>query len=531
MLPRVQTPTAPETSDADNGLGGGPADALVRWIKRVGLVGGPLAAAAIFWAQPAGLSPAGCAVVAVAAWMALWWLTEAVPLAATALLPLVLFPVLHVQPLSLTARSYADEVIFLFAGGFLMGLALEASGLHRRLALFAVLIVGTSPRRLLAGLMLATGGISLFVSNTATTLMMLPIGLSLVTVLEAIRREHPGGRDEWDPRSARNFAARTLLGVAYAATLGGMGTPIGTPPNAVMRGAVQTTLGVEIGFWQWVIVAAPIQLLLFPAGWLILVVLFPVRAAGIEGGRAHLRDELARLGRLSREEWFTAVVFTIAVAGWIFRDAIASALGLHMQQGERSVRLLTDAGIAVAAGVVLLCVPVRRASAARPATVLSWDHAQRLPWGVLVLFGGGLAMAAAMTATGVDDALAAQFKSLGGLPLGLVLLVVVAVIVLTGELAGNVAAATAMMPILLAAAGPMGVDPVLLVFAATFAVSCGFMLPVATPPNAIVFATGRIGLQRMLRAGLALDLAGIAVITGVMWALGPTLLQWAGIAR
>lgn len=522
---------------------------------------GPLAGVAVWMLLPKasvgagvgaasgeGLSAGGGIVIALAAWMGVWWMTEAVALPVTALLPLVLLPLMGVMTFEAAAVPYASEVLFLFMGGFILGLSLETTGLHLRFALLTMLGVGTSPRRLIAGVMAATALISTLVSNTATTLMMLPIGMSLIGLIEARRKDAGSEGAGWDDRSTANFGGALLLGIAYAASLGGMGTPIGSPPNLVMRGAVSATLGVEIGFWQWVVVAAPIVGLLVPLCWAMLVVMFPVRARGIEGGRAALRAQLAGLGPLRREQWFVLAVFGITVAGWVLRDQLTAWFGLTMPVGGsggvggKSVRVLTDAGVALFGAFVLMTVPIRARSRAGDGereggrggggggrTVLTWEQAERLPWGVLILFGGGLSMAAAFTATGVDRFLGQQFALIAGWPVVVVLLIVVGGITLFGELAGNVAVATAVMPVLLAAAKPLGMDPLLLTFAAGFAVSCGFMLPVATPPNAIVFATGRIGMGRMLRAGAVLDLLCVVVIVGLMRVLGPTLLRWVGL--
>ncbi len=494
------------------------AGGVIRW---VGLVAGPLACVAILGFVPtggAGLTDPQRSVLALAAWMALWWLSEAVPLSATALLPLVGLPVLGVMTMRQAAAPFADELIFVFLGGFIVGVALEATGLHRRIALVAMLALGTTPRRLIGAVMLATGVISMFVSNTATTMMMLPLGLSMVKLAEDQQSDGQGGGG-WDARCTANFGAAMLLGIAYAATIGGMGTPIGTPPNLVMVGYAREVLGIEVTFRQWMIVAMPVVLLLLPAAWGVLVLLHPIRAKGLSGGKRFVREELRALGPMRREEWAVVGVFALAVIGWVFRGQISAMTG----------RSVSDALVAILAALLLLCVPIRSGGVAGPRMVLTWAQAEKLPWGVLLFFGGGLSMASAITSTKLDATLAAHLGALGGLNVVFILLVVCAAMTLVGELASNVALATMMMPILAGAAGALGVPPLELLIAAALASSLGFALPVATPPNAIVFASGRIGMHRMMRAGIVLDVIGVLLLVGVLGLGGRLLMGWAGL--
>lgn len=494
----------------------------------VGLILGPAVFIGLLVLLPAGseggLTGSGRVVCAAAAWMAVWWLTEAVPLAVTALLPLVIFPLGGVGSMRQAAAPYADEVIFLFMGGFVLGKSLEHSGLHRRLALWSVRVIGSSPARMIGGMMLATALISMFVSNTATAMMMTPIALSIATLVDA-RAAAPGGA--WSARDAGNFACAMLLGVAYASSIGGMGTIIGTPPNMVFNGFVERELGTTIGFTQWMIVAMPVVLVLLPASWFMLLAMHPVRARGIEGGREFVASELRALGPMRRAEWMVLIVFVCAVVLWIFRQPVCTATGLVVTGKDgRAAALLSDAGIAILAALVLLIVPV----GLRPrTTVITWRQAERLPWGILLLFGGGLSLAWAIDQSGLDDVIGRQFGSLAGLPGWAVLLIVIAVMTFVGELSSNTAAATAAMPILTAAGRGMGLEPIPLLMGAVLACSLGFMLPVATPPNAIVYATGRVPSSRMLRAGLALDVLGILVIWGVLVLAGPWLMRLAGI--
>ncbi|MCC6322455.1 MAG: SLC13/DASS family transporter [Phycisphaerales bacterium] len=487
---------------------------LAHAVQWTGLAAGPLLALAVHHLAPDTLPKEGRRVLAVMVWMAAWWLTEAIPISATALLPLVLLPMLGVSTMKQAAAPYADEVIFLFVGGFILGEALRASGLHRRIAIGTLLAVGTSPSRIVGGIMLVTCLISMWVSNTATTIMMLPIGMSLVALVERCAKSDGAAESGWTPEAVRHLTISIVLGIAYAASIGGLGTPIGTPPNVIMRGQAEALLKREIGFGEWVMIAAPLSLVFCGLAWLTLTrLLHRVRAGHIAGGRDLMLAEKRSLGKVTRAEWITAVVFIGAATGWVLRTEIVRVFDLTMTANGKPVPLLTDAGIAVAAALMLVLIPV---SVRRRQFVVSAESLDTLPWGILLLFGGGTSIAEAMSRTGVDKFLGSQFAGMSGLPQGLVLFVLIAAIVFGGELASNVAVVTALMPVLAAAAEPMGMDPLTLMFAAALAASCGFMLPVATPPNALAFATRKVTQSQMIRAGLLLDLVGIALLTGLM---------------
>lgn len=454
-------------------------------------------------AMPA-LTESGKRVIALAVVMATWWLTETIPVSITALLPVAVLPLLDVGTIQSAAAPYADKVLFLFLGGFIIGEALRQSGLHRRLALLTLLAVGASPARMVGGIMLATGFISMWVSNTATTIMMLPIGLSMVALVEARSRLPGASESGWTAAAVRNFGAAIVLGIAYAASIGGIGTPVGSPPNLIMLNYVQHALHRDIGFGQWMLVGMPIVAVFLPAAWLLLTRwLHPVRAGEVPGGRTMLRDELSRLGPVSRAERATLAVFLFAAAAWIFRKFIADAIG----------RPLTDEGIAVIAAISLFVIPI----GVRPRrAVIEYQHVESLPWGILLLFGGGLSIAAAMSREGVDIYLGSLFAGLSHLPMPLLVLILVSAVTFIGELTSNAAVVTALMPVLGAAAVGMGVDPIPLMLAATLGSSCGFMLPVATPPNALAYATKRITQGQMIRTGVLLDIVGIAIVTAAV---------------
>jgi sodium-dependent dicarboxylate transporter 2/3/5 len=410
-----------------------------------------------------------------------------------------------------TAAPYADPVIFLFLGGVMLGAAMERWCLHRRLALLTMLAVGTRPAQLVGGIMLATAAISMWVSNTATAVMMLPIGMSLV--------QFASGRGQ----SAANFAKCMMLGIAYAATIGGIGTVIGTPPNAVAMGFIERRYGVEIGFWGWLKIGLPILIVFLPLAWLCLVKLvFPCPAAAVSGARALIQQELRALGPPSRGEALTGVVFILAAVAWVLRQPLAGMLGLvDRPAGAPAEYLLTDAGIAMIAALLLFTIPVD----ARSRTfLLEWKDAARLPWGVLILLGGGLTLAAAFGANGVDRYIGAGFKALSGLPVLAVVGIVTAIVVFTTEFGSNTAVVNIFLPIVAAAAVDLGVHPYLLIFPTALAASYAFMMPMGTPPNALAFASGHLRVPDMAKAGFLLNLLSILVITLFIYYAAPVLL-------
>lgn len=481
-----------------------------------GLALGPLLGvmAYLITAAAPGLTTDARRVIALAVLMATWWLTEALPVSVTALLPVALLPLMGVANVKQACAPYADDILFLFMGGFILGEAIRASGLHRRAALMTILAVGATPGRMVGGMMLATAVISMWVSNTATTIMMLPIGVSIVSLVEARSRQASGSGaiSDWTPAAVSHFGIALVLGIAYAASIAGMATPVGTPPNLIMLNFAENSLGRGIGFREWMMIGLPLVTILLPIAWLVLTrVLHPVRAREVPGGREFIREELHRLGRLSRAEWVTLGVFVCTAAAWIGREPLARAAGLVRTRPDgRSELMLTDAGIAIIAAIVLFLIPIRL----RPReAVVKWREAERLPWGILLLFGGGLSLAKAMETTGVDKYLGSLFGGLEGMPLLLMLLVLVASVTIIGELASNAAVVTALMPVLAAAAPAMGMAPIPLMLAATLGSSCGYMLPVATPPNALAFSTGRVTQPQMIRAGALLDVIGIVMVS------------------
>lgn len=458
---------------------------------RIGFFAGPLVAAAVYALVP--LEPGGRATAAIGAWMAVWWMTEAIPLPATALLPAVAFPLTGALSAGAALRPYASGVVFLFMGGFMIGLAMQRWKLHLRIALTLVRLVGTTPRLLIGGFMLATAALSMWISNTATAIMLLPVGVSVIDLL----RTHV---NEADPAFVR-FAAMLMLAIAYAASIGGLGTLIGSPPNLVFANFVGNELGRPVTMLTWMRVGVPLVLVMLPLAWLWLTrgMTLKVPAAA----RAEIDAELGRLAPMSRGERVVGVVFVLTALAWILRPQLNALPGLAR---------LDDTLIALTAALALFVIPV---DWRRRVFALDWDTAVKLPWGILLLFGGGLSLAAAIGANGVDAWLASGFAGLGGVAPIWVLLAVASLVIFVTELSSNTATANTFIPVLSAAAIGLGIEPMPVLMAAALAASCAFMLPVATPPNAIVFASGRVTIARMATTGFGLNLIAIAAIVAV----------------
>ena len=454
---------------------------------------------------PAGMEPIAWRTAGVAAWMAIWWISETIPIAATALLPLALFPLLAIQPIDAAAAPYANPIIFLFMGGFMIAGAFERWGLHRRIALQVVHAVGTRPASIVGGFMIASALLSMWVSNTATAVMMLPIGISVIGLTTPVRGDDASNESVQE----HNFALCTMLGIAYGCSIGGLATLIGTPPNALLAGYMAETYGVRIGFGQWMLVGVPLVVVTLPLTWLLLTrAIYPVGDVAIEGSAEAIARERSGLGPITRPEaLLSAVVLTIAIA-WITQPLLANVL-----PG------LSDAGIAILGALVLFVLPAGDGSGE---TLLGWRSAGRLPWDVLILFGGGLSLAAAISRSGLADWIGTALSGMSGWSLVLVALITTLVVIFLTELTSNTATAAAFLPVVGSVAVAMGADPILLALPAALAASCAFMLPVATPPNAIVYGTGRVRIPEMARAGFALNLLFLAAIVLVNF----TLVRW-----
>lgn len=475
------------------------------------LLGAAIFVAVLLLPPPADLGVGGQRVLATAALMATWWMTEALPIPVTALLPVLLFPLFDLMSVRDAAAPYAHDLVFLFLGGFVLALGVERSGLHRRIALRVIMLVGSGPARLVLGFMLATAFLSMWISNTATVMLMLPIALA---VIEQMR---PPDAAPSFPR----FAVALLLGVAYAASIGGTGTLIGTPPNIVLAG-VLTQIYPEappIGFVQWMFFGLPLVALFLPLTWLLLVRLLPTtRLQGVrvhESGRAAVRDSLRALGPLRRIERLVLIVFTLTAAGWVFRAPLD--LGVLRLPGLTDLfPAVTDASIALFAAVLLFLLPGEKG---RP--LFAWPDIQRgIPWGILLLFGGGFALAEGMQQSGVTLFIGQLLTRVDTLPLWGMLLLTCLLLTFLTELTSNTATASILIPVMAAAAVSIGQHPLILMLPAALNASFAFMLPVATPPNAIVFSAPWITIRIMARTGVLLNFAGALIVTAMMYLLG-----------
>lgn len=447
---------------------------------------------------PAGLSPEGWRTAGAALCMAVFWICESVPIPVTALLPLVLFPALGLGDIRETAAPFANPVIYLFLGGFLIALAMQRWGLHRRVAINLIGAMGTRPSRLVAGFLLASSLVSMWVSNTATALMMLPIALSIVQLLPAEGRGSAG---------QKNFTTALLLAVAYGATTGGMATLIGTPPNALLAGYVSKAYGFELGFGQWMLLGVPVMLITLPVVYLVLTrVSFRLEPGEIPGLAAHIARERAGLGAWSRGEIAVLAVFSLTALSWVLQPLLV-----------RAVPLLSDTTIAMIGGLLLFLIPV---NLRRGEFVMNWESTKGLPWDVLLLFGGGLSLAGAIEKHGLSRYLGQLCAGLDGIPAIAIVAVVCFGILMLTELTSNTATAATFLPIAGALAVSLGENPLLFLIPTALAANCSYMLPVGTPPNAIVFGSGRITLPQMARAGMWLNVLLVPIIVGLVMLLG-----------
>ncbi len=476
--------------------------------QRVGRILGPVVFALMLVTEnsQSTMSPEAWRVAAIGVWMAIWWATEAIPVFVTAFLPIVAFDPLGVATISEAAARYADPIIFLYLGGFILALALEKWNLHKRIALAILDRTGTDGRRLVGGFMLVCALLSMWMTNTSTTMMLLPIVLSVSTVIV----ENAGDLSD---RDQSHFRIAMLLGLAYAASIGGLATLIGTPPNGLLVGFMAENYGIEISFARWMIVGIPITAIMLPLAWLVLTrVVFKVNIPASDAVEKHLHDMRVALGSISTPERRVAFVFAAVIFSWMLLGPLLKWAGLNG---------LSDAGIAMTAAVVLFMLP--SGDLEKP-QLMTWDDTLRLPWGVLILFGGGLSLAAAVKDSGL-----ALWLGQGLAPLnvfGTVALVVaaVALVIFLTELTSNLATAATLLPVVGAIAYQAGVPPIVLTVPITIAASCAFMLPVATPPNAIVFATGAISIPQMVRAGFVLNILGIIMVTLISLFVAPWLL-------
>ncbi|SMY12976.1 SLC13 family permease [Brevibacterium jeotgali] len=537
----------------------------IRW---TGFAAGLLAAVLLFSLLPDSMPSAARVTAATAALMGIWWMTEAIPIPATALIPLVVFPVFNGVDMSDVGGSYGSDTIFLFMGGFLIALSMQKWNLHRRIALFVLRVMGDRTNFMIAGFMISTGFLSMWVSNTATAVLMLPIGLSvLLLVNETMERSEEqsslaasgdekaagasgagdgggstaseqseasgstasgstasgstppasGGDEDGVSDSVKdavlksNFGTALMLAIAYSASIGSLGTIIGTPPNIFLVGYLSDNHGIEIGFGQWMLVGVPIAVVMMVIAWFLLTkVLFRPEVQRIPGGRGLIDDELAKLGPMSRPEWMVLVIFALAALSWILIPVLFDPAPI------------SDAGIAMTVGLILFILP---AGAQRGVRLLDWDTAVDMPWGVLLLFGGGLALSGQFTDSGLTEAIGGAVEGIAGVPIILLVAVLVGAIIFLTEITSNTATAATFIPVVGGVALGIAADPLLLTVPVALAATCAFMLPVATPPNAVAFGTGYVSIAQMVKGGVWLNLISIVIITLAamtlaVWAFG-----------
>ncbi|WP_017548353.1 MULTISPECIES: SLC13 family permease [Salinicoccus] len=475
-------------------------------LQLTGLILGPvLFILTLLFLEAEGLDSAGVFVVASTLWIASWWITEAIPIPATSLMPLFLFPMGGVMDSGTTTSSYGNDIIFLFLGGFLIALAMERWNLHTRIALSIINAIGTTTATILLGFMIATGLLSMFVSNTAAVMIMIPIGMAIINEANALTES---GMEA----DLKMFEKSLVLGIGYAGTIGGLGTLIGTPPLIIMAGQLKEIFDLDLSFAQWMMFGVPIVIIFLGLAWAYMnYVAFRHNMKQLPGGKKIITSELEKLGKISREEILVLIVFLFAAFMWITRGFIWENIEV--------TSMLTDGAIAMLAAVILFLLPTKRGSK----RILDWSVARELPWGVLLLFGGGLALAAAIVETGVDQWLGELLSQVEGVHIVIVIAIVALGILFLTEITSNTATATMIIPVLAGLAIALEVHPLTLMVPAAMAANCAFMLPVGTPPNAIVFGTNKISIQEMAKTGFALNIAAVVLIVIFVYLLMPVI--------
>ncbi len=471
--------------------------------KRIGLILGPI----VFFIGinlPFELvSEKGDAVIAVALWMLFWWITEAVSISVTALLPLLLFPLLKILPIADVGANYGSPIVFLFFGGFVMALALEKVNLHKRIALNIIRLTGTTPNKVVLGFMIATAALSMWISNTASTVVMLPIALSVISLLI--------NDDDGFTKNDQNFALSVMLGIAFSANAGGIATVIGTPPNSVMIGLLENEYNIQISFLKWMTLGLPFSILLIAITYLVLVKwMFPNRDLTFNASKDVIKTELKKLGPTTGKEKMVLVIFGITVFLWIFRTLLNSMFpGLG----------LTDTMISIFAAIALFAIPY---NLKKGDFIIEWRDTSKLAWGILILFGGGLALAKGMSASGIVDLVANTIAQSEISILFTASLLILLMLFMT-ELMSNVALVAVLAPVVAGIAIGLGIPILYLLIPVTMASSCAFMLPMATPPNAIVFASGYVKVPQMARVGVILNLISVGLLILVFQFVIPLL--------
>jgi sodium-dependent dicarboxylate transporter 2/3/5 len=471
--------------------------------KSLFLISGPLLFLAMqFFSPPAGMSESAYSLLSITLWMALWWVTESVPIAITALLPIILFPMTGAVDLQTTTASYGHKYIFLYMGGFMLAIAIEKWNLHKRIALNIIKIIGTNISKIILGFMVATAFLSMWISNTATAVMMLPIAMSIVAQLQD------------NPNTEKNenliFGKALMLSIAYSASIGGMATLIGTPPNLVFAGYVEETYGIEITFLQWFKFGVPIAIPLLVIAWLYLTKFaFKFKQKEFPGGKEEINRLLVLIGPMKREEKLVSSIFVLTAFCWITRSFIL----------QEFFPFIDDTIIAMTAGILLFVIPASDFKK----RLITWEDAVKLPWGIILLFGGGMALAAGFQITGLASWLGAQMSVFQGLSLLVLVFVVITLVNFFTEFTSNLATTAMLLPILAPIAISLNMNPYMLMVACTIAASCAFMMPVATPPNAVVFGSGYLRIPDMIKSGIWMNIISILFLTLMVYYFLPII--------
>tara|TARA_R110000764_G_scaffold240105_1_gene343237 strand:- start:319641 stop:321074 length:1434 start_codon:yes stop_codon:yes gene_type:complete len=471
--------------------------------KKFGFVLGPVLFILIhYFFEDDVLSEQGKDVLAATAWIGIWWVFEVLPIAVTALLPILLFPLLDAVALGDTTASYGHKYVFLYLGGFILAIAIEKWNLHKRIALQIIKTIGTNMYTIVLGFMVATAFLSMWISNTATTVMVLPMAISIVKQL----KDNP----ETPKDENKVFSKLLMLAIAYAASIGGIATLIGTPPNLVFAGFVQKTYGVDISFWQWMKFGLPVSSVLLVLAWLYLTrIAYPLGKARFPGGKKEINRLLAELGPLGKEEKMVLLVFVLTAFCWITRSFLL----------QKFIPNIDDTIIAIGSAIVLFIIPANRSGE----PLIKWKEAVQIPWGIILLFGGGMAIAKGFQETGLANYLGGQMTFFEGLPLFVLLLLVITCVNFLTEVTSNLATTAMMLPVLAPLALTLSINPYLLMVACTTAASCAFMLPVATPPNAVVFGSGYLRIPDMVRTGFLMNLLSIVIMALAVFFILPNM--------
>ncbi len=496
--------------------------------QQVGLVLGPALFTGFLLFPPFDISSSANAALASTLWIAAWWITEAIPIPVTSLLPVVLFPLTGIVDVAGATAPYADPVVFLLLGGFLLALGIERWNLHRRIALTVVSLVGVRADRLLLGFMVATAFLSMWISNSATAMLMVPIGTAIIVSVGTVDEHEPGLSEGYDDdelvvglrtdpndRPATDFGLALMLGIAYSASIGGAATLIGSPPNAVLAGVAESRLDVQISFLDWLVFAGPLSIVFLFVTWLLLVKLLRPEIPLGRGAVTVIRAQREELGAISRGERRVLAVFTLVAAGWLLRPFVLQPL----------FPAITDTVVAIVGGVLLFVIP---ADYENREFLLDWSDTKRLPWGVLLLLGAGFSLANGFQESGLDTVIAEGLAGIAGVPVVVLILVIATVVVFLTEVTSNTATATVFMPIMISLGLTLSVSPLMLMATAALAASMAFMLPVATPPNAVVFGSGYVTIPQMSRIGLWLNLLGIVAIIVLTYLWLPIAFAFAG---